>query len=331
MRKVFPLLIAEIANCHGGSSSYMNEIVNKICMTSVDAVKFQLIIANELFLSKHSQYNLFKSFEFGYSFWKKIVSKVKSAKKLVIFDIFGYKSLSNAIKLNADMFKIYASDFDNLEFIKEVIFLDKPVYLSTGGATLEEIDRTISICKNKDICLMAGFQSFPTPVEESHLDRIEFFKKRYNIPVGYMDHSDGRSVFSEILPCIAISKGAVSIEKHVYLRNRKKRYDWQSAMDPEKIDRLQKLLEHSVKACGDKEFIRTELEKKYFESKRRCAVTSRDLRAEVKLKKSDVKFLWGENVNFRDRITRDKIKDFIGRRTKCKIERGTTLSRKMFL
>jgi len=120
-KNVFPLLIAEVANCHAGNRDYLLELVDGICQTSAEAIKFQLIIADELLVSHHSQYSLFKSFEFPYSFWEKVVGGVKAAKKKVIFDVFGDRSLELAVKLNSDMFKIYASDVDDVEFIKRVV------------------------------------------------------------------------------------------------------------------------------------------------------------------------------------------------------------------
>jgi N-acetylneuraminate synthase len=325
-----PLLIAEVANCHGGSKSYMSELVGKLCRISVDAIKFQFIIAEELLSPSHPDYALFKSLEFYYPFWQRITSKVKDSGKKLIFDIFGYDSLRKAINLDADMLKIHTSDFDNLAFIKQVVSYNKPVFLSTGGATLCEIDSVMNICKGKIVCLMVGFQAFPTPIEESHLNRIEFLQERYNCAVGYMDHSSAKNEFSKIISCIGIGKGAVAIEKHVYLKRRKKTYDWQSALDVGEMDNFRELLVNSMMSCGEKNLIPTSLEKRYFENKRKCAVASKTLLSNQRLKVSDVVFLWGNNSKYDTMVSRASIHKFIGRLTRRKIEADAPITREMF-
>ncbi len=325
-----PLLIAEVANCHGGNKTYLSELVRRLLVTSVDAIKFQFIIASELLASSHPQYALFKSLEFNYSYWSQVCAKVKRSGKILIFDIFGDDSLRLASRLGAGMFKIHTSDFDNLEFIRRVVAKKKPVFLSTGGAIIREVDAVMDICKDSSVCLMVGFQAFPTPVGESNLNRIEMLRQRYRCPVGYMDHSPGQDLLSRIIPCIAVAKGADTVEKHVYLKNRQKSYDWQSALDVGQLDDLRKLLQDSVASCGKKDLIPTLLEKKYIESKRKCAVATRELLPGEIFSRADAKFLWADQVKYEQMISRAGIDRLIGKLIKHKLAFNSAITRKIF-
>ncbi|MBU0630383.1 MAG: N-acetylneuraminate synthase family protein [Candidatus Margulisbacteria bacterium] len=330
-KNAFPLLIAEIANCHAGDEVYLFELVDGVCQTAADAVKFQLIIADELLVPHHSQYSLFKSFEFSFSFWKKVVARVKAAHKKVAFDVFGDRSLALAADLNADLFKVYASDVDDLEFIKKVVGLKKKVFVSTGGAELKEIERIIKLPGGEKLCFLLGFQSFPTPPEESQLNRLEYLRERYGCNVGFMDHSDPRDLFAAVLPCLAVAKGACAVEKHVYLANRKKTYDWQSAIDFHELDKLRALLVKTQAACGSGEFKLTRLEKEYFLKKRKIAVAARALEAGEKLKANSLAFKLGEMVGGEKGLYRKEIADYLGRKLRRVVGKDEILLRNMFV
>ncbi len=326
----FPLLIVEVANCHGGSRAYLLELVDGLCRTSVEAIKFQLIIADELLVPQHSQYSLFKSLEFPSSFWGQVVAKVRAADKKVAVDVFGDRSLELAVRLNADLLKIYASDVDDLQFIKKVMVLKKQVFISTGGAELAEIERIIKLPGSANICFLVGFQSFPTPPEEAHLDRIAYLRENYGCHVGFMDHSDARDGFSGVLPCLAVAKGACTIEKHVYLAGRKKTYDWQSAVDYRELDKLRALLIKTQAACGSGDFELTKLEKEYFMKKRKIAVAAREIAAGEKLKRDSVVFKLGEVAGGEQGIYRKELNDYFGQRLGQDVKKNDILLKNIF-
>jgi len=326
----FPLLVAEVANCHGGSRAYLLELVDGLCRTSVDAIKFQLIIADELLVPGHSQYSLFQSLEFPRSFWAKVVAKVRAANKQVAVDIFGDRSLDLAARLDADLLKIYASDVDDLQFIKKVMGLKKQVLISTGGAELAEIKRIIKLPGSGNLCFLVGFQSFPTPPEESQLNRIEYLREHYGCNVGFMDHSDAGDSFSGVLPCLAVAKGACTVEKHVYLAARKKTYDWQSAIDFRELDKLRALLIKTQAACGSGDFALTKLEKEYFIKKRKIAVAARDIAAGEKLKKDSVVFKLGEVAGGQQGIYRKELNGYFGQRLGQDVKKNDILLKNIF-
>jgi N,N'-diacetyllegionaminate synthase len=283
-----PNLIAEIANSHGGSADYLRRLTSDLCATQVPAVKFQYIVASDFLTPAHPQYQLFKSLEFGPEIFGGAVKRVHAAKKTAFFDVFGETSLALARRAGADGFKIYASDIGNRPFIKKVVSLGKPVLISTGGAALEEIDDIVKMCRGRNYCLMVGFQSFPTPVEESNVLKIRFLRERYGCQVGYMDHSPAKDPFSEIVPCLAVAQGACCIEKHTFLRDRKTLYDWQSAFDPSRLDRLAGLLVKAQSAMGQASFHISHAEKAYARAKRKVILAAHPIEKGVRIGYQDV-------------------------------------------
>lgn len=284
----FPLLIAEIANAHGGSRDYLQRVTADLCRTGVPAVKFQFIEADDFLTPSHPQYSLFKSFEFPLPVFSKMVRLLHGVRKKAFFDVFGDKSLEMADRAGADGFKIYASDIGNNSFVKKVISYGKPVLLSVGGATLDEIDGLVNICKGKTFCLMVGFQAFPTPLKESNVSKVKFLRERFGCPVGYMDHSPADDPFSAYLPCLAVGAGACCIEKHAYLKERKTLYDWQSAFDPSEFDHLAQLLKQSQTALGTPSFVLSRAEQAYSRSKRKIIVASRPIGPGAQIRSTDI-------------------------------------------
>ncbi|MBU0686397.1 MAG: N-acetylneuraminate synthase family protein [Candidatus Margulisbacteria bacterium] len=298
--------------------------------TKVDAIKFQPIIAREFMSFQHSMFKVFKSLEFSRRTWQQLGKRVKKSGKKLLFDVYGEVSLKFALEAGADILKIHAMDFDNFDFIKTVLKHKKPLIISTGGATIDEIDQVMKVTKGHPICLMVGFQNFPTPATEANLDRIDLLKKRFGCPIGFMDHVGNDSVFAMVLPCLALLRGASTIEKHVYLKTRKTKYDWQSALDPKAIDDLAVLLRNTLDAKGKDKYVLSKLENNYREKYRKNAVAKRDLSKGKKVKAGDIEFLRGEFSKKQTPIYRKDMPGLLSKGLKRKVVAGQTLVKEMF-
>jgi len=330
MSDEFPFLIAEVANCHGGDSKYMWDILKKIVKTSADAIKFQIINADELLTPVHSRYDVFKSLEFSNSLWDEYVSFVKDNKKKVIFDIFGDKSLETADRLKPDFVKIHATDFVNIPFIKKVIKTSIPMFMGTGGATEEEIDNIMDIVDNKKVCLQTGFQAYPTPIEDTNLERIEYLKEKYNCCIGFADHTKGDDLFAMILPCLAVIKGANSVEKHVMLKDRNTKYDWEASIPVEKLTALRKNLLDSKLSIGEKNLNLTSNELDYRNKVRKKIVSLKDYKKGDFIDFNDVVFLRGEEIEGEKPLLISEYKDYENKPLKHNIKKYSVLTEEMF-
>ncbi len=135
---IFPQLIAEVANCHGGDKKYLLNLTSELCGTDADAIKFQLILPGEFISCKHSMYQIFEDLQFPLSVWQQVSKLVKRSKKILAFDVYGPASLALAKKLNADLVKIHAMDTDNIVLIKKAVAMNVPVIISTGNEVCEK-------------------------------------------------------------------------------------------------------------------------------------------------------------------------------------------------
>ena len=328
----FPLLVAEVANCHGGSEEYLFALLDRLLATGADAVKFQPIVAPELVASRHPMYGIFDSLQMPASVWREASTRIHRAGKLVGFDAYGEGSLSIALECGADLLKVHASDIDNPDFVGRVLDIGLPVFVSTGGASPEEIDRIATLRPSATICLQVGFQAYPTPAEESHLNRIPTIAARYGRPVGYMDHVSRDDLFASVLPCLSLAKGAASVEKHVYLPERETKYDWQAALSPEELDRVYRLMLTTVAALGRSELVRSPLEEEYSRKTRRVAVTRTAIAPGDALSPDVIVFVRAvPDTAGAEPVTRAVLPSMLGRRAARAIAADTTLTRDMFL
>ncbi len=110
-----------------------------------------------------------------------------------------------------DFWKVGSGDLLDFVTLDYLCSTKKPIIISSGMSTLEELDQTINFLKrrNADFALLHCVSKYPCPPEELHLNTIKFFQKRYNIPIGFSDHSIG---FESSLTAVAL--GAKIIEKH---------------------------------------------------------------------------------------------------------------------
>ncbi|MBM77803.1 MAG: hypothetical protein CL846_04920 [Crocinitomicaceae bacterium] len=230
-------IIAEIANAHQGDADIAIEIANKAIDANCDIIKFQIYTADDLLTPSHSRYSHFKKQSFSKKQWEYIFKNINSNNIKIYADIFGNESLEIAKNLNIDGFKIHFSDLLNIPLLKKISSIGKTILIGSGGGTLEEISFAIeTIKKNRTkkfkIILLHGFQAYPTFIEDTNLDRLKKFKELFkNIETGISDHVSGDSIFSSILPMMAIPYGISCVEKHVTVNRSKKGVDYYSSMD----------------------------------------------------------------------------------------------------
>ncbi len=252
--KIF--VIAEMANSHEGDLETAKKITESASLAGADAIKYQKFTADELARPDHENYSLYKRLEMSMKEWRELIKYAKQKKLKVFVDVFGVKSARDISKLNIDGYKIHSADLSNpylLEFLSSV---KKPILVSAAGSKLNEIDEALRILQRvpKEIVLMHGFQGYPTKLEDLNLSRISEIKKRYDLPVGLMDHIDGDSEMATIIPLLGLSLGATVIEKHITLDRSKKGLDYYSALNPSEFKNLTRLVQKSKSAFGSSSF-----------------------------------------------------------------------------
>jgi sialic acid synthase SpsE len=218
--KIF--FIAEIGINHNGDLNLAKKMISAAKKSGANAVKFQSFKADEFISNKKENYvlgpkkkkfniySLFKNLEFKKSWYPNIDKFCRRKKIEFITSVADIKSTNEYLKTRRNIIKIASEDIINYPLLKYLSrFKNKVFILSTGMANNTEIERAIKIFKKNKIILMHCVSLYPTKIKEANLNRINLLKKKYNLEVGYSDHTLGLEALE-----IAASMNCRIFEKH---------------------------------------------------------------------------------------------------------------------
>ena len=212
-------IISEIAQGYEGNPKLTELLTTGALRSGADAVKYQLVYADELATSNYKYYELFKALEMPTSIWQEISDRIHQSKRKLYFDIFGFESLKIAADLTADGVKLSTTEFYNRALIEQALSSFERIFISVGGIPVDDIDLLIKELLQKNyqkICLMYGFQAEPTPLEQNNLLKLRLFQERYpDYKLGFMDHSFGDSDDAFNLSLLAMGMGISVIDSAV--------------------------------------------------------------------------------------------------------------------
>jgi sialic acid synthase SpsE len=277
-------IIAENAQGFEGNPELAMQLLRAAAATGANAAKYQLVYADELCTPDYKFYKQSASLEMDDEFWFKLKQYSISLNIELIFDIFGEKSLNVAENLKSETVMMHATDITNIPLLKLINKGQiKRVILGAGGAHLNEIENALDVLKEKNICIMLGFQGYPTPDEHNQISRINYLKEwlihRYdNVSVGFSDHSLPESSLITSLAAMALGAGATSFEKHLTISKIMEYEDYESAIGPDEFYNYVRDLKMCYEAYGEvkgfEDFGMYESEIGYRKFIRRHAVTS---------------------------------------------------------
>jgi len=262
--KDHPLIIAEIGTAHAGDIGRAVKMIDSIASSGCDAVKFQIVYANEILHPKSGYvklpsgnvllYDKFKELEQPVSFYAKL--KEHADKKGLLFSasVFGKKSLDDLVSLEPDFFKIASPELNYHSLIKEVSLFNLPLILSTGVSRLSDIESALeasrSVNKENEIAILHCITSYPAPESEYNISLIENLSNIFDIPVGLSDHS----IHSFFVPLLSLAFGSCIIEKHLCLSKSEDGLDDKIALEPDEFSKMCGVL-RSMEGKGKEEII----------------------------------------------------------------------------
>ena len=228
-----------------------------------DAVKFQSFKAENVVTktaqkakyqkqttgSSESQYEMIRKLELSDADFKKLA--LYAQKKGIIFlsTPFDKESVDMLDELGVPAFKIPSGEITNFPLIRHIAKKGKPVILSTGMSTLQEIDEAVQVIKSegiKDIVLLHCVTAYPAKVEDMNLRAMQTLESAFKLPVGLSDHTIGITV-----PIAAVALGAVVIEKHFTLDKSMPGPDHQASLEPKELKQMIKAIREVEKSLGD--------------------------------------------------------------------------------
>ena len=287
-------IIAEIGNNHEGDLNLAKKMISLASQAGANAVKFQTIVPTKLVSVKQKdRIKQLERFQFSYDDFMVLSDYAKSENIMFLSTPFDIESC-NFLNDIVPAFKIASGDNTFFPLIESIAKTGKPIIMSTGLMTLDEVNRSFSFIKDiwekhdikQHLALLHCVSSYPTDAENVNLSSMKELEKITKF-IGYSDHASG------IDACVlAIAFGAKIIEKHFTIDNNYSTFrDHQLSANPHDFKTMVDKIRVSEKMLGDgnKEPNKTELASK--QSFRRSIVTKHNLSAGHRIELNDLSWV----------------------------------------
>jgi len=269
-----PFVIAELSANHNGSLNRALETITVAKQCGADAVKIQTYTADTMtidcdlpdFVIKgglwdgYKLYDLYKWAQTPYEWHKPLFDHAKKEGITLFSTPFDETAVDLLESLNTPAYKIASFELTDLPLIEYVAKTGKPMILSTGMATEEEIHEAVTTAREagcKELVLLHCISSYPTPMEQAHLRQIPALAKKFKVPVGLSDHTLGTTA-----SVAAVALGACVIEKHFTLSRADKGPDCEFSLEPFELKRLCEEVRAAWTALGSAGFGREKAEER---------------------------------------------------------------------
>ena len=261
------LIIAEAGVNHNGSIEIAKQLVDKAVEAGVDVIKFQTFKAEKL-VSKSakqaeyqkknigndaddSQYNMLKKLELSEQDHQILIEYCQQRGIKFFSTAFDLESIEYLHSLDLGLWKIPSGEITNYPYIKKIAQYGEPVILSTGMCELNDVSAAMNALINngvsrEQITILHCNTEYPTPYEDVNLKAMLELQEKYQVKVGYSDHTRGTEV-----PIAAVALGATVIEKHFTLDRNMEGPDHKASLEPDELKTMVTAIRHIEQALGN--------------------------------------------------------------------------------
>lgn len=262
-----PYIVGEIGINHNGDIELAKKLMKVAKECGCDAVKFQKRTVEEVYTKEELLRERFSPFgntngdlkrglEFGLKEYKIIDKYAKKLGLSWFASCWDKKSVDFIEQFNPPVYKIASACLTDDELLKYTKSKGKPIILSTGMSTMEEIKHAVDILGEENLILCQCTATYPTEINEVNLKVIETFKKNFSCLVGYSGHEKGY-----IPSVLSVVYGAVFVERHITLDRTLWGSDQAASLEPEGLRRMIRDIKNITIASGDGKKIVYESEK----------------------------------------------------------------------
>lgn len=259
------LIIAEAGVNHNGSLEMAKTLVEKAAEAGVDYVKFQTFKSEKL-VSRHatkaeyqkantdgedSQLKMLQQLELSHNDHLQLIEHCNRCGVKFLSTAFDLDSIDFLASLSLDLWKIPSGEITNLPYLRRIAQKGERVIMSTGMCTLEDIEAALNVLiingtPRENITLLHCNTEYPTPWGDVNLRAMHDIAQRFNLAVGYSDHTQGIEV-----PIAAVALGATVIEKHFTLDNNLPGPDHKASLNPQQLKEMVTAIRHIELSLGD--------------------------------------------------------------------------------
>lgn len=263
-------LIAEVGLAHDGSLGGAHAYIDAAAEAGADAVKFQTHIAAEestpqekfrvnVFPQDKTRFEYWERTAFAENQWRELKEHTEERGLEFLSSPFSNGAVSLLRRIGVKGWKIGSGETNNLLLLEEVALNQEPVLLSTGMSYLDEVDHAVNLLRSRGspLLLMQCTNRYPCPPDRLGLNLIPEYSRRYNLPIGFSDHS------GEIAPGLAaVTLGAKAIEVHIAWSKKCFGPDAKASLTFEQFGDLSRgvrLLEQALGSPVDKDVVAQEM------------------------------------------------------------------------
>ena len=292
MNKFATTIIAEAGVNHNGSVETARKMVDAAAKANADFVKFQTFTAEALLTEKtkkaeyqksltsmeESQYEMIKKLELGRAAHEEIIGYCNRKNIQFLSTAFDHASIDMLDELGVPFNKIPSGEITNLPYLRHIGRMGKPIIMSTGMATLDEVRAAMNVLidaglNKNDLTIMHCNTEYPTPMSDVNLKAMLTMRDELKVKVGYSDHTLGIEV-----PIAAVSMGATVIEKHFTLDRTLPGPDHAASLEPHELKEMVNAIRNIEKAMGDGIKKPSPSEKKNIKIARKSIVASKQIK-----------------------------------------------------
>lgn len=327
-----PYIIAELSANHNGSLQRALETIDEAKKCGADAIKLQTYTADTMTIDcdkpefmirgglwdGYKMYDLYKWAQTPYEWHKPLFDHARKIGITCFSTPFDETAVDLLESLNTPAYKIASFELVDLPLIQYVAKTGKPMIMSTGMASLTEIEEAITAARSagcQELALLHCISGYPTPIEQANLRQIQELEKRFGVPVGLSDHTLGTTA-----SVVAVALGACIIEKHFTLSRSDKGPDSEFSLEPSEFKTLCEDSKSVWKALGERGFYRQKIEQgnKVF---RRSLFVVKDMEPGEVFTRENIR-----SIRPGHGLPAKEIDRILGRKAVTKIERGTPLT-----
>ena len=274
IKNKIPFLVAEISANHCGNINLAKKLIKCAKDNGADAAKLQTYTADTMTIQSNKKYFKIKNGLWkGYDLWnlyneahtplewnKKLFDYGKKLGITIFSTPYDETAVNLLEKLKCPMYKVASCEMTDLLLIKKISQTKKPIIISTGMASMEEIELAYRTAKNygaKDITLLYCVSNYPSKNTDFNLNNIKILKNKFKCRVGLSDHSKDNRV-----AIAAIAVGAEMVEKHIALDKQKRGLDIEFSLKGKEIKKFKEDINLAYNLLGKKYFYRNKSEKK---------------------------------------------------------------------
>lgn len=258
-------IIAEAGVNHNGDISLARQMIEVACEARADAIKFQSFKAEELVTTSapkaayqadpnsklENQYSMLKRLELSPEHHQQLIDCCLQHKIEFLSTGFDEESIDMLNKLGQVRFKIPSGEITNLPYLRHIGGLGKPIIMSSGMATLEEIEAAIETIESAgtsrdNLIILHCTTAYPAILQDVNLRAMSTIRHAFDVKVGYSDHTLGLNV-----PIAAAALGATVIEKHFTLDRNLPGPDHKASLEPEELKDMVAAIRNIEIALGD--------------------------------------------------------------------------------